>query len=63
MRDKALKKKLQQLHIPQYDEYKLEISFCLLALYHMHFLFAIYSIYFFESSQTFGYCSLPMSLT
>lgn len=24
MRDKALKKKLQQLHIPQYDEYKLE---------------------------------------
>ena len=24
MRDKTLKKKLQQLHIPQYDEYKLE---------------------------------------
>lgn len=24
MRDKALKKKLQQLHIPQYDEYKLK---------------------------------------
>lgn len=24
MSDKALKKKLQQLHIPQYDEYKLE---------------------------------------
>ena len=35
----------------------LTLSFCLLALYHMHFLFAIYSIYFFESSQTFGYCS------